>query len=296
MEDTTPSVSRRRVMGLIAGGLAVSAVGGVGIYSQIHPEPAVPERSPAAVSAQRPDPKVTIAAEADTWYAWQWVNLTTGERYGSANAATETNNSESMIKAWIGADYLTRVEKTGKRLTEADKALIAAMIRESDDQAAQTLWLRGGRDEVIQRAIDECGLTGTSVYPDWWSKTQITAADSTTLMSCILDRAKTSPLVAWMVDLMRDVEPSNAFGIAEVLAEVDSAARPAVKNGWTAHGATNQWNLNCLAQWRPTGSDDAIALAILTRYPADLGQGYGEQLCRDITRQLTDQLLSAGDA
>jgi hypothetical protein len=308
MDDSTrtPGVSRRRLVGLIAGGLTVSAVGGVGIYTQVRHEP-VPRQSPVAATAEQstaasPSPAVpktvtvTVKAPESTWYAWHWVNLTTGESYGSANASTETNNTESMIKAWIGADYLTRLEKTGRPLSAADKSLITKMIRRSDDSAAQTLWLRGGRDAVIQRAIDECGLTGTSVFKDWWSKTQITAADSTTLMTCILDRAATSPLVAWMVDdLMRDVEPANAFGIAEVLSDVDSLADPAVKNGWTAHGQTGQWNLNCLAEWKPTGTPDDIVLAILTRYPAENGQKYGEQLCRDVTRQLTDQLLPASD-
>jgi len=301
MDDSTktPRVSRRRLMGMIAGGLTVSAVSGVGIYSQVRPDP-VPQPSPVAATVQspapKPDPAVRVETAEATWYSWQWVNLTTGERYGSTNATTETNNTESMIKAWIGTDYLTRLEKTGRPLTDADKTLITKMIRLSDDGAAQTLWRRGGRDAVVQRAIDECGLTGTAVYPDWWSKTQITAADATTMMTCILDRAKTSPLVAWLVDdLMRDVDPSNAFGIAEVLADVDAPARPAVKNGWTAHGVTNQWNLNCLAQWRATGTRDDIVLAILTRYPVAKGQAYGEQLCRDVARQLTDQLLPASN-
>lgn len=294
----TTRMSRRRLMGLIAGGLTVSAVGGVGIYSQVRPDP-VPRQSAAAKAAPsaKIDPVVKVEPQEGTWYAWQWVNLATGKRYGSANAATETNNTESMIKAWIGTDYLTLLEKSGRKLTDADKDLITNMIRVSDNDAAQTLWQRGGGDAVIQRAIDECGLTGTSVYPAWWSKTQITAADATTMMTHILDRAESSPLVAWMVDdLMRDVDPSNAFGIAQVLADADPHARPAIKNGWTDHGVTNQWNLNCLAQWNPTGTDDDIVLAVLTRYPLAKGQAYGEQLCRDVTRQLVDQLLPGSAA
>jgi hypothetical protein len=273
-------------MGLIAGGLTVSAVGGMGIYTQVKSDPV-----PVTVTAGK-SPVVAVDVPKSTWYAWQWVNLTTGERYGSANAATEATNTESMIKPWIGADYLTRLAKTGRKLSAADKALISTMIRLSDNTAAQTLWRRGGGDAVIQRAIDECGLSRTSVFRDWWSKTQITAADATTMMSHILDLAKTSPSVAWMVDeLMRSVDPSNAFGIAEVLAQADPGVRPAIKNGWTAHTAAGRWNLNCLAQWQPTGSDDHILLAILTRYPVANGQAYGEKLARDLTRQLIDQLL-----
>lgn len=304
MDDSTrtPGMSRRRLVGMIAGGLTVSAVSGVGIYTQVHRQP-VPRQSPVAATAAEPGarpaakaPEIAIDAPNTTWYAWHWINLATGEKYGSPNAATETNNTESMIKAWIGADYLTRLEASGEPLSDADKALVTKMIRLSDDSAAQTLWLRGGRDAVIQRAIDECGLTATTVYPNWWSKTQITAQDSTTLMTCVLDRAKTSPLVEWMVGLMRDVDPTNAFGIAEVLSEVDAQAIPAVKNGWTAHGLTSQWNLNCLAEWAPTGTGDQIVLAILTRYPVEKGQKYGEQLCRDVTRQLTSQLLPPAQA
>src|ERR1044071_643957 len=112
MDDSTrtPGVSRRRLVGLIAGGLTVSAVGGVGIYTQVRHDP-VPRQSPVAATAEQgtassPSPAVpktvvgTVRAPESTWYAGHWVNVTTGESYGSANASTETNNTESMIKAW----------------------------------------------------------------------------------------------------------------------------------------------------------------------------------------------------
>ncbi|NUT37882.1 MAG: hypothetical protein HOV79_32955 [Hamadaea sp.] len=307
MEDSTRTpLSRRRLMGLVAGGLAGAAVGGVGIFSQLQPGSAEPTavaatsaESAAASAAQAgpspvPSPTVGVQTGEDTWYAWQWVNLTTGATHGSANAAKQTTNTESMIKAWIGADYVAAVEAKGESLSAADEALITKMIKNSDDGAAQTLYLRRGGDRVIQRAIDECGLSGTSVTEGWWSKTQITALDATRMLREILTRAENSPLTAWIVDdLMRDVADDNAFGIAEVLAELDPQADPAVKNGWTAHGTTGLWNVNCLAEWTSTGSGDRIALAILTRYPVDLGQAYGEKLCRDVTRQLLDQLTPA---
>jgi hypothetical protein len=310
MEDPThrPQLSRRRLMTVLAGGLAASAVGGVGIFSQVRgqaagPAPAAvtttespsaaPSSSPSAATPS-PSPSVRIQTSEGTWYAWQWVNLTTGATHGSANAAKQASNSESMIKAWIGADYLAGLEAAGQSLSDADMALVTKMIKNSDDAAAQTLYLRRGGDEVIQRAIDECGLTGTTVIESWWSKTQITALDATRVMRHLLSRAETSELTRWLVDdLMRNVADDNAFGIAEVLAEVDPQADPAVKNGWTAHSPTGLWNLNCLAQWTSSGSGDQIVLAILTHYPVGYGQAYGEKLCRDVTRQLHDQLTTS---
>ncbi|NUT08543.1 MAG: hypothetical protein HOV76_34255 [Hamadaea sp.] len=307
MEDTTrrPQLSRRRLMGILAGGIAASAVGGVGIFTAQSggnaagpsPAPATTSSSATAsgssptVSAKVVDPVVRVQTDEDTWYAWQWVNLTTGETYGSANAATQTNNTESMIKAWIGADYLAGIEASGQTLSDPDKTLITKMIKQSDNAAAQTLYLRRGGDEVIQRAIDECGLTGTTITETWWSKTQITALDATRMMREILRRAETSEPVRWLVDdLMRNVADDNAFGIAQVLAETDPQADPAVKNGWTDHAATGLWNLNCLAEWASTGTGDRIVLAILTRYPLDYGQAYGEKVCREVTSQLLAQL------
>jgi Beta-lactamase enzyme family len=282
-------------MGILAGGLAASAVGGVGIFSATRGEAADPATAATPAAKSPPTataPVVRVQTQEDTWYAWQWVNLTTGATYGSANAAKQTNNTESMIKAWIGADYLTSLDAAGTSLSDDDKALLTKMIKQSDNAAAQTLYLRRGGDAVIQRAIDECGLSGTTVTESWWSKTQITALDATRMMREILTRAKTSDLVRWLVDdLMRDVAADNAFGIAEVLADTDPEANPAVKNGWTEHESTGLWNLNCLAEWTSTGSGDRIVLAILTRYPAGLGQAYGEKLCREVTSQLLEQLI-----
>ncbi|WP_157545809.1 serine hydrolase [Hamadaea tsunoensis] len=310
MEDPThPRLSRRRLMGLVAGGLTATAVGGVGIFEQRRGDAAGPSAAPSSTAEpvagtstkasavpKQPavHPVVNPATQSDTWYAWQWVNLTTGAAYGSANARTETNNTESMVKAWLGADYIAGLESAGESLGAADKALITKMIRSSDDAAAQTLWQRRGGDAAIERLIADCGLTNTSVTPDWWSKTQITAYDATKMLRTILNRSQTSPWTAWLVDdLMRSVDPGDAFGIAQVLAELDPQAKPAVKNGWTAHGATGLWNLNCLAEWTPTGSSDRIVLSVLTRYPVAYGQSYGEKLCRDVTRQLCGTLFAA---
>lgn len=234
------------------------------------------EVAPGAAGPAPIDP-TSVTIEGDAWYSWALLDLSTGAVIGSENARTDTNNTESMIKAWLGADYIAGTEAEGRPLTDDERATISDMIRYSDDAAAQELYLARGGDEAVERLIVECGLTGTTVHPGWWSLTQITAADSVRMMQCILQRAETSAPTRWLLDEMRNVDESNAFGIAEAL---PTGTTVAVKNGWTAHGATGEWNVNCLAAW-----DDRV-LSVLTRYPVALGQEYGAGICRAVTTQL----------
>jgi hypothetical protein len=98
---------------------------------------------------------------------------------------------------------------------------------------------------------------------------------------CVLNRKLLSPhWHDWLLDQMRDVDPSNAFGIAE--APALAGKEVAIKNGWTEHtlGTGSVWAVNCLAVW----SD--WSLAVLTNYPAKLGQGHGAGICREVAQQL----------
>lgn len=104
------------------------------------------------------------------------------------------------------------------------------------------------------------------------------ATDATLLGACV---ARGPGLSAqWrgkLLDLMRSVDPSNAFGIAEAPALADRHL--AVKNGWTRHG--DSWAVNCLAIW------DRWVLAVMVRYP-DQGDEhrYGARVCASVAQQL----------
>ncbi|MEV6527294.1 serine hydrolase [Longispora sp. NPDC051575] len=278
------AVTTRRT-GLVAGILAVVTLVTLALLPASDgvepPAQAGGTGAPAAVprpgsTAPAPD-SAGVVVDREGWNSWTLLDLDTGKRRGSANSVTETNNTESMVKVWIGADYIAGAEAEGRALTDEEWAEIGAMIRYSDDDAAETLWAARGGDAVIERLIGECGLTGTAVSPEWWSYTQITAGDAVTMLQCVLDRAKTSTGTAKLVDEMRAVDPSNAFGIPAAL----PAGTPvAVKNGWTLQESEDLWHVNCLATW------GHWALSVLTWYPGELGQDYGAATCGDVTRQL----------
>jgi hypothetical protein len=97
----------------------------------------------------------------------------------------------------------------------------------------------------------------------------------------VLDRAPTYPDGGRIVTALHGVEPDNAFGIPEAL---PAGTDVAVKNGWTAHSGTGQWNVDCVASW----SD--YTLAVLTRYPMAKKLDYGAGVCRDVTAALLPEL------
>jgi hypothetical protein len=216
---------------------------------------------------------VDVAAQG--FLSWAMLDRQTGTLTGSANI-NATNSTESMIKAWISADYLRRLGTTQPLQTRLNE--LTRMIRDSDDNAAEDIYNVGGRDAVVRRMISICGLTETSIFNGWWSRTQVSARDAVRLGGCVADgRAAGAKWTPWVLGEMRQVRGEGHFGIIDALPPA-VAAQTAIKNGWTVVGG--QWHLNCLA------IVDRYVVAVLTRYPSSLGISYGAGLCRDVTTKL----------
>jgi hypothetical protein len=256
--------------------------------------PAAPAPTRSATPRPRPvDPYATakaaaqrVTAGADGFASFTLVDRAKGKRIGDARAATAMF-SESTVKAWLAADLLATRARAGAELTAYEMARMTAMIRESDDNAAEVIWRWLGADRAIQDMIDICRLQDTKVYPDWWSKTEVSARDLARLGDCIVPgkgRFLSPTVGAPLLALMRSVDKSDAFGIQQA-DPAGRGVRIAVKNGWTQHGAEEGtvWNVNCLGIW---GVGNRWVLAVTTRYPATKGLDYGADLCRQVTRAL----------
>jgi len=201
------------------------------------------------------------------WVSWALLDRTTGELRTGGDGGT--NSAESMVKAWIAADYLRGL---GSRAPSAGEVgLLRRMIRDSDDDAAEILYQRRGSDAVIRRMIATCGLTDTRIHSEWWSLTEISARDAARVGACVADGGPAVPWTGWLLDEMRQVRGEGRFGIIEV--------QPVpVKNGWTAWGGS--WRVNCL------GVADGWTLAVLTRYPTGMGLAHGAARCREVASSL----------
>lgn len=242
-------------------------------------------RTPAPIPAQERLRANVVRASRITdsveWASFTVLDRTVGGGLGDSRQA-EVTKTESTVKTWLAADLL---HQRGGRPDSWEQTLIDLMIRSSDDDAAQVVWRSLGGDESIRRMIRVCRMTDTRVYPGWWSLTQISSRDLVRLGTCILPgpgRYLSADESGQLLALMRSVDPSNAFGIPEA-EPAGPGVRVAVKNGWTEHGGTGLWNVNCLGIWGP---GNRYVLAVTTRYPIGKGLYYGADVCRRVTATL----------
>jgi Beta-lactamase enzyme family len=251
---------------------------------------ATPTPRPVDRYAQAQSAAQRVTAGVQDWASFTLLDRRTGKQIGDPRSY-QTTFTESTIKAWLAADLLAT---RGGRLTAYETLRMTAMIRLSDDNAAEVIWRWLGSDASIAKMIKVCRLQDTQVYHEWWSKTEISSRDLARLGDCIvpgkgrfLSPAVGAPLMA----LMRSVDPTNAFGIQQV-DPAGAGVRIAVKNGWTMHGASTgtRWNVNCLGIWGP-GS--RWVLAVTTRYPVGNGLDFGAGVCRQVTRAILPLTRSA---
>jgi hypothetical protein len=199
-----------------------------------------------------------------------------------------------MIKVWIVSDFLRRLAANGRQPTADQLAMASAAIRNSDDNAAESLYRADGTNAVVKRMIDICDLTDTTYYSGWWSRTQISAEDAVRMGDCVADgRAAGPKWTKWVLSEMTKVRGSvtdqqattggGRWGIIDGLPAEIVKQGVSIKNGWTLIGADGLWHVNCLAIAK------GWVLAVLMRYPGGKGLQYGASVCKSVAQQLVTQ-------
>lgn len=299
------AVPRRRAAGLIvpAAVLAVLVAGtGAGAmrlipddaraapaiwHAPVSPVPRVLEKAggpptSARVLEARPADEVRPAAvriDSDAWWSWALLDHRTGIVSGSPNLG-ETSTTASLIKAWIGADFLRRADDAGRRPGRPRLHQLRIMLRDSDNDAAEALWATVGRSASIRRLQRICQLMDGGPHRQMWSNTRLSARDVALLGRCIADgRAAGAAWTPWLLREMRAVRGVGDFGIRKAFPP-GVAPSIAIKNGWVVRETRGEWHVNCLA------IGDGWSIGVMTRYPAARGFAYGASVCRKVGRQL----------
>ena len=282
-----------------------AGAGGIGGGEQV-PVPA--PTAPAAPTLRDAPVSVNFKGE---FFSWALMDRETGRVTGAQNM-NQTSSTESMLKAWIVADYLRQL---GDKQPSAGlkKAAILA-IRDSDDDGANAVYRAAGGsyrpqpggkpDPVIARAIQICGLTDTKPgdvpdYKGWWSFTEMSPRDAARLGDCIADgRAAGPKWTKWLLSEMTKVAGSvnkqgarsggGRWGIIDGLpATIKSQGPVHMKNGWTQLAYDGNWHVSCLA------FTDKWSLAVMMRYPGRSGLPYGAKMCAAVATQLVTPLPGA---
>ncbi|GLX00160.1 hypothetical protein [Microtetraspora sp. NBRC 16547] len=146
--------------------------------------------------------------------------------------------SASIVKILIAIDYLERQKDP---IPARDAALLAPMLRGSDDDAATALWRRGGQGRIVQRMARKIGLTDTApppaAKPGFWGYTAISAIDIARVYRYLLDKAE--PRVRDVVmGHLRQAQQCATDGFDQYFGIPRGVPRPwAVKQGWSGYGS-----------------------------------------------------------
>ncbi|WP_345003570.1 hypothetical protein [Streptosporangium album] len=146
--------------------------------------------------------------------------------------------SASVVKIMIAIDYL----ESHKSVPKGDLALLKAMLRVSDDDAATSFWTRGGRGKIIERMARRLRLTDTSPppanLPGFWGYTSLSALDVVRTYRYLLDQA--DPKVSGLIlGHLRQAGQCGSDGFDQYFGIPRGVARPwAVKQGWSGYGET----------------------------------------------------------
>jgi len=162
--------------------------------------------------------------------------------------------SASVVKAMLLAAELGRLERNGLALDPATEGLLGAMIRFSDNDAADSIYLRVGDAGLIEVAR-LAGMRRFAVS-GYWANAQVTAADMARCFSR-LSRLLAGPHRDWALALLGSVVKDQRWGVPRAAGK---DWRVFFKGGWRA---TERGQLVHQVALLRTG-DRQLVIAVLT--------------------------------
>jgi hypothetical protein len=206
----------------------------------------------------------------------------TGATYRNADAATPIWTA-STIKLAMVADLLTRQRAGVITLTDADRRLMVAMLRNSDNDAADALWTRyGGESNAFNANFPRYGMPNvvpqrgfSEVFP-YWGFQKATADDLDGLMNYVLTGLSPADATAVVAEMQR-VDPDQQWGVWGA----GPAMTPGNKNGWSQE--QGGWVVNSVGF---AGAQQRYTLAIMNALGDEGGYDDGVATTTQLSRIL----------
>ena len=208
------------------------------------------------------------------------IDTTTGAVHANGDGGVALRTA-SVVKVIIGMRLFARAQEQKRGLTPQEQSDLSAMIRVSDNDAASRLWASLGGPAVITWIRKVTGVRNTQPPsdPGSWGFTFTTARDMAAILTALAHARGITPAHRdALLREMRQVTPSQRWGIADAVHH----ANPAVKNGWYPDNDAPVWRVLCMGVVDHAGKANRWAIAVTTRYPANLGQAYGQETCSGI--------------
>ncbi|MET7295314.1 hypothetical protein ABZS79_24780 [Streptomyces griseoloalbus] len=156
----------------------------------------------------------------------------TGSFTEQVNASAQFR-SASIVKLLITLDFLwNRGPDYG--IPAADRARLEAMLRSSDDAAANYYWSTNGYASIVTRMVGRLGLSDTAppVNQNFWGYTAMSARDTVTIYRYVLERAP-APVRDFIMSNLRQSTRCASDKFDQHFGVAAAFDRPwAVKQGW----------------------------------------------------------------
>jgi hypothetical protein len=172
------------------------------------------------------------------------------------------------VKVDILATLLHDAQVARAPLSTSTRELATEMIEDSDNDAAQDLYVMIGQLPGLTAFNELAGLTGTT--PSWsWGFTDTTALDQTRLVRlfAVPNRLLDDDSRGFGLYLMRHVDPAQAWGISS---GPNPSTSVALKNGWYPT-APYDWQVNSIG-W-VVGAGRSYVIAVLTTDDDEMSTG-----------------------
>jgi Beta-lactamase enzyme family len=302
---------------LVAIALSTAIVGACGSAAKYEGSAIAPSATPTTAAA--PETTATVAptttpstvprptiADADRAMA-QWaasregiVEISIGNlRDGTVTDVTPRPQPQvrvaSVIKVSIAISFLRVRHEQGRGPSAWELGALRDMIVESDNGDAYQLWIASGGPAAQLVTQNAAAITNTAYQAGHgWGFTLTTAHDQAKVETA-LARGRMLPAAQTqlVLVLMRSVVSSQRWGFAD---SVDPSLHPAIKNGWYEDTDEPVWRVHCTAIFDSPRLAHPFTVAVMTRYPAHLGIGYGQDTCRGVALLLGPRLTTRVEA
>ncbi|MFF7161953.1 serine hydrolase [Streptomyces sp. NPDC008086] len=197
-----------------------------------------------------------VLPRGDTRLAVAVLDLDSADQEIASYGTGTTFETASIIKVGILAALLLQAQDEGRELTVDEREYAEAMIRTSDNYAADVLWHAIGEAEGLGAANERLGLYSTRGGPGiGWGLTRTTATDQVRLLRAVFARGPRASVRppegldqasrAYIGHLMGSITDEQDWGVS---AAGSRGSRWALKNGWLQRSTTGLWIINSVGQ------------------------------------------------
>jgi hypothetical protein len=228
---------------------------------------------PASAGAQDWEPDVASAA---AWAAGRQGTVSFAVRARErlfGRGLDRRVPAASVLKAMLMTAYLRQAGVRERPLQDGDRALLAPMIRRSDNLTATRIRDLVGNGALV-RLARRAGMTRFAVAPIW-GQSLITARDQTRFF-LDLERLLPRRHRGYALRLLRTIAPSQRWGMAQV---VPDGWRLHFKGGWGSGTGAVDHQVGLLRR-----GPHRLAIAVLTT--SSPSHAYGKATLEGVSRRL----------